>query len=80
MADTIKTSTDVQFDVLYADETKYQAEEGVLFEAKGQDMAFHLGTSRPEVLFAVVEALTEVIVDMGLGEAFKRYIENGMEG
>lgn len=41
---------------------------------------FHLGTSRPEVLFAVAEALTEVIVDMGLGEAFKRYIENGMEG
>lgn len=44
------------------------------------DMVFHLGTSRPEVLFAVAEALTEVIVDMGLGEAFKRYIENGMEG
>lgn len=71
MADTIKTSTDVQFDVLYADGTKYRAEEGVLFEAKGQDMVFHLGTSRPEVLFAVAEALTEV------GEAFKRYIENG---
>ena len=80
MTDTIKTSTDVQFDVLYADGTKYHAEEGVLFEAKGQDMVFHLGTSRPEVLFAVAEALTEVIVDMGLGEAFKRYIENGMEG
>lgn len=29
------------------------------------------------MLFAVAEALTEVIVDMGLGEAFKRYIENG---
>ena len=29
------------------------------------------------VVFAVAEALTEVIVDMGLGEAFKRYIENG---
>lgn len=42
MADTIKTSTDVQFDVLYADGTKYRAEEGVLFEAKGQDMVFHL--------------------------------------
>lgn len=40
MADTIKTSTDVQFDVLYADGTKYRAEEGVLFEAKGQDMVF----------------------------------------
>lgn len=74
MADTIKTSTDVQFDVLYADGTKYHAEEGVLFEAKGQDMVFHLGTSRPEVLFAVAEALTEVIVDMGLGEAFSSAI------
>ena len=74
MADTIKTSTDVQFDVLYADGTKYHAEEGVLFEAKGQDMVFHLGTRRPEVLFAVAEALTEVIVDMGLGEAFSSAI------
>lgn len=79
MADTIKTSSNVQFDVLYADGTKYHAEEGVLFEAKGQEMIFHLGTSRPEVLFSVAEALTEVIVDMGLGEAFKHYIEQGKE-
>lgn len=77
MADTIKTSSDVQFDVRYADGTKYRVEEGVLFEAKGQDMVFHLGTSRPEVLFAVAEVLTEVIVNMGLGELFNQYIENG---
>ena len=79
MADTIKTSTDVQFDVLYADGTKYRAEEGVLFEAKGRKMIFHLGTSRPEVLFTVAKALTEVITDMGLGEMFKRYIERELE-
>lgn len=36
MADTIKTSSDVQFDVVYADGTKYYVDEGVLFEAKGQ--------------------------------------------
>lgn len=80
MADIIKTSSDVLFDVLYADGTKYHADEGVLFEAKGQEMVIHLGTSRPEVLFAVPKALTNVIVGMGLGEAFKRYLERLMEG
>ena len=51
----------------------------MLFEAKGRKMIFHLGTSRPEVLFTVAKALTEVITDMGLGEMFKRYIERELE-
>lgn len=75
MKDIIKISSDVQFDVLYADGTKYRAKEGVLFEADGDRMNFHLGTSRPEVLFAVTEALTEVIDDMGLGDAFLHYLK-----
>lgn len=80
MREILHTCSDVQFDVIYDNGKKYHAEEGVLFEAKGQEMILHLGTSRPEVLFTVAEALSEVIVDMGLGEAFKCYIENGMEG
>ena len=36
MADTIKTSTDVKFDVLYADGTKYHAEEGVLLRPRAR--------------------------------------------
>lgn len=75
MMDAIKTSNDVQFDVLYADGTKHHAKEGVLFEADGDQMIFHLGTSRPEVLFAVAEALTETIDAMGLSDAFLRYLK-----
>jgi len=73
--DAIKISPDTQFDVLYADGTKHHAAEGVLFEARGNDLIFHLGTSRPEVLFAVAEALTEAIDSMGLGDAFVRYLK-----
>lgn len=43
-------------------------------------MVIHLGTSRPEVLFSVPDALIKVIVDMGHGEAFERYLERRMEG
>ena len=73
----IKACKQVEFDVLYDDGTTYHAAEGVLFEAKGEQMFFHLGTSRPEVLFAVAECLIEVINLAGLGEAFKKYIDSG---
>lgn len=72
--DAIKTCGNVEFDVIYDDGTRYHAEEGVLFEAKDDRMFFHLGTCRPEVLFSVANALTEVIHKAGLGQAFERYV------
>lgn len=76
MMDPIKTSANVEFDVIYADGKRTRVPEGVLFEADGERMIAHIGTGRVAVLFAVAEALTEIITDMGLGDAFKSFIEN----
>lgn len=70
-----KTSPNVAFDVIYADGERHHVAEGVLFEADGQKMRMHLGTSRPEVLFATVEAMCEAIDKMGLTEHFARYAQ-----
>ena len=79
MMDPIKTSGNVEFDVVYADGERTRVPEGVLFEAHGDQMHIHIGTGRVAVLFAVAEALTEVINDMGLGEAFKAYQDSWNE-
>lgn len=47
--------------------------------ADGDKMTIHIGTSRVAVLFAVCEALTEVINDMGLGDAFKAWLDSWNE-
>lgn len=77
--DAIKTSDNVEFEVIYADGTRYRAAEGVLFEAKGEDMFLHLGTGRPEVLFSVAIALTEVCKRIGVEDAFISYIKRAFE-
>lgn len=75
MMDPIKTSTNVEFDVIYADGERKHVPEGVLFGVDNEHMVTHIGTSRPEVLFAVASALTEIITDLGLDEAFEAYVE-----
>lgn len=72
----IKTSENVEFDVIYADGNRYHAKEGVLIEAEGDRINLHLGTSRVAVVFAAVEALMEAIGDAGLMDVFKRYIDS----
>ena len=76
MMDPIKTSENVEFDVVYADGTRTRVPEGVLFEADGDKMRIHVGTSRVVVLFAIAEALTEVIHESGLGDAFRAWLES----
>lgn len=76
MMDPIKTSTNVEFDVVYADGTRQRVPEGVLFEADGDRMKIHVGACRVAVLFAVAEALTEVIQELGLGDVFKAWLES----
>lgn len=71
----LKTSPNVEFDVIYEDGTRYHASEGVLFEARGNNMVLHLGTNRVEVLFAVAECLTETVKEAGLEELFFQYID-----
>lgn len=71
----IKTSPNVEFDVIYADGTRLHVAEGILFEADGKKMRGHFGTGRPEVLFATAEALCETIDALGLGPLFMKYVE-----
>ena len=57
----IKTSTNVEFDVIYADGTRRRVTEGILFGVENERIIFHNGTDRPAVVIAVVEAAAEVI-------------------
>lgn len=67
----IKTSSNVEFDVIYADGTRRHVSEGVLFEVEGYNMTFHNGTNRGEVVFAAGECVAEVINSMGASHNLK---------
>ena len=62
--EAIKTSKNVEFDVIYADGTRRHVTEGVLFEVENEKVVFHNGTDRPEVIVAAAEAVAEVIGNM----------------
>lgn len=64
--ETIKTSKNVEFDVIYADGTRRHVTEGVLFEVENEKIVFHNGTDRPEVMIAAAEASSEIVGRMGL--------------
>lgn len=65
----IKTSENVEFDVIYADGTRHHVAEGVLFEVKDNKLTFHNGTDRPAALVAVAEAAAEAVGALGLSES-----------
>lgn len=62
----IKTSTNVEFDVIYADGTRRRVTEGVLFGVENERIVFHNGTDRPSVMIAAAEAASEVLGKMEL--------------
>lgn len=64
--ETIKTSKNVEFDVIYADGTRRHVTEGILFEVENEKIVFHNGTDRPEVMIAAAEASSEIVGRMGL--------------
>lgn len=72
--EVIKTSPNVEFDVIYADGTRRHVSEGVLFEVKDEKLIFHNGTDRPAALIGVAEAAAEVVGAMGLTEAERALI------
>lgn len=72
--ETIKTSTNVEFDVIYADGTRHHVAEGVLFEVKDNKLTLHNGTDRAAVIIGVAEAAAEVVGTMGLNEAERALI------
>lgn len=66
--EAIKTSSNVEFDVIYADGARKRVAEGLLYEAdEAGDMIFHNGTSRPEVLLAAAEYNLRTLYDIGPG-------------
>ena len=70
----IKTSENVEFDVIYADGTRRHVSEGVLFEMIGDEMVFHNGTDRALALIGVAEAAAEVVGNMNLSESTRALI------
>lgn len=70
----IKTSENVEFDVIYADGTRKRVPEGVLFGVDDERIIFHNGTARPEVVIAAAEGAAEVIGNMHLPESALRVI------
>ena len=66
--ETIKTSKNTEFDVIYADGTRRHVTEGVLFEVENERIVFHNGTDRPAVMIAVAEAASEIVGNMRLPE------------
>ena len=73
----IKTSTNVEFDVIYADGTRRHVTEGILFEVENERIVFHNGTERPEVIVAAAEAAAEVIGNMNFPmNALETILEN----
>lgn len=75
MFEVIKTSSNVEFDVNYADGSKLHVEEGVLLGVRGEEIIFHNGTNRASVLIAALDCLTNALISMGLGEVAADYLE-----
>lgn len=61
----IKTSDNVEFDVIYADGTRHRVHEGIFFEVDGISMVCHNGTDRLPVIFAAAESALELIDHCG---------------
>lgn len=83
--EAIKTTSNLEFDVIYADGTRKRVNEGVLLEIDGIDVTFHNGTNRCVVLFASAAALLDVICMLGLWDAFfeffdARTVQEGLNG
>lgn len=64
--EAIKTSENVEFDVIYADGTRHHVSEGVLFEVKDEKLILHNGTDRPGVFPAVGVAAAQCVGAIGL--------------
>lgn len=75
MFEVIKTSSNVEFDVNYADGSKLHVEEGVLLGVRGEEIIFHNGTNRASVLLAALDCMTDALICMGLGDIAADYLE-----
>lgn len=67
--EVIKLTSNMEFDVIYADGTCRHVREGVLHEVDGNEIIFHNGTSDPAVIIASAEDILKHLKHMGAGLA-----------
>ena len=66
--EVIKTTPNLEFDVIYADGVRKRVREGVLFEAETDgSILFHNGSDRPAVLLAATETALVALSRRGPG-------------
>lgn len=70
----------VQFDVISADGTVRRANEGILFEADGEDLLVHVGTNDASVLFAAAKAILSIVKGEGLEKEFVKCLSMNESG
>lgn len=70
-----KATSNLTFDVKYADGSRKEVETGILMEVKpdGKHIICHLGTSNANHIFAFIDALKEVVHETGLDDLYKKY-------
>lgn len=78
--EAIKTSSNVEFEVIYADGTRKRVEEGILFGVEGEHIIFHNGTNRLEVLLSVAESACAVIGKIRLPEDLLEQVADELLG
>lgn len=64
----IKKTENLEFDVIYADGTRFQVKEGILFGVEDEKIIVHNGTDRLEVLYATAETVLEMLKLLEGGE------------
>lgn len=76
----IKTTKNLEFDVIYADGTRQRVKVGILFgvEENGE-MILHNGTNRLNVLFATIETAFAAVSALGAEEMLLDYLEQGVD-
>lgn len=67
--DVIKTTSNMEFDVIYADGARRHVTEGILHEVDGNEIIFHNGTADPAVIIASAEDILKTLKRMGGGLA-----------
>lgn len=70
----VKLTSNLEFEVQYADGERKHVEEGVLFEFDENNITAHVGTSRKEAIFSIIEATFELCVKNGMENDLKEYL------
>ena len=72
--DKIKETSNLTFDIKYADGERKEVETGILMEVEdGTHLICHMGTGKASHIFSFILALEEMVHKSGLDELYKQY-------